>query len=496
MKQSPQLRLGQSLTMTPQLQQAIRLLQLSTLELQNETQQVLDSNPLLESTDDASGDNRVTSSSQTQNSDNNANDDPGQQERTTIDQSVRLDEQGDIPKDLPVDSAWDDIYDIPKSQGAATGGADVQDYLINKSVSETLREHLVEQLDLIPFGEVDFEIATAIIDTINQDGYLTTSLEELHRDLSKENDIELDEVEAVLHQIQNFDPSGVAACNLAECLSLQLKHFSADIPWKVEALAIINNWMDLLAARDYKQLKRKMRLSDESLKKAIELIRSLNPRPGSTSFSSEAQYIVPDVFVKKYNGVWMVELNGETTPKLRINNHYASMIRFADASADNKYLKNQLQEAKWFIKSLQSRNETLLKVSTCIVEKQRGFLEHGEEAMKPLVLRDVAEIVSMHESTISRVTNQKFMHTPQGIFELKYFFSSHVNMTEGGECSATAIRAFIKKLVANEVQSKPLSDNTIAVILSEQGIKVARRTVAKYRESLGIAPSNERKHLM
>lgn len=286
------------------------------------------------------------------------------------------------------------------------------------------------------------------------------------------------------------------ARDLRECLLLQLRQLDADTPWLTEAKRLTGDYLDLLGSRDYSQLMRRLKLKEDDLRQVIELIQSLNPRPCSQISANEPEYVVPDVLVRKHNERWLVELNQEAVPRLRVNPQYAGFVRRADSSADNTFMRNQLQEARWFIKSLQSRNETLMKVATQIVEHQRGFLEYGDEAMKPLVLHDIAEAVGMHESTISRVTTQKFMHTPRGIYELKYFFSSHVSTSEGGECSSTAIRAIIKKLVAAENQKKPLSDSKIAGLLEAQGIQVARRTVAKYRESLGIAPSSERKRLI
>ncbi len=497
MKQSIQLRLGQHLTMTPQLQQAIRLLQLSAVDLQTEIQEALDSNLMLEATDDA-----TTSESDAQ-SDGLALDEGLERDRINNAEIAKLEAealpstQTDIPEELPVDSAWEDVYE---SVAAPTGLADANqaDYEIQRGASETLRDHLMWQLNLTPLGDTDRIIATVIVDAIQDDGYLGTSLEEIRQGLVEHEGLELeaDEVEAVLRSVQNFDPTGVAARNPKECLQIQLQQIDPGTPWLAEARQLVDQYLDLLAAQQYQQLKRKMKLPDEALHNAIDLVRSLNPRPGRLIEDNQTQYITPDVFVQKKSGVWKVELNPEASPRLKINAHYASLVRRADNSDDNVYLKNHLQEARWFLKSLQSRNETLLKVATSIVEHQRAFLEYGEEAMKPLVLRDVAEDVAMHESTISRVTTQKYMRTPRGIFELKYFFSSHVGTSGGGECSATAIRALIKKLVAAEKPNKPLSDNKIAEILSEQGINVARRTVAKYRESMAIPPSNERKRLI
>ena len=530
MKPSLQLKIGQHLTMTPQLQQAIRLLQLSTLDLQQEIQQALDSNPMLEvdesennspdqqendinqdlnnSQDDFSEDRKTDSSEASLNSNSEQNTnaidddktlDSHQDDQATMD--VEINDRENIPDDLPVDSAWDDIYQ-PSSAGlsAQGSGEDEQGFEARNAAAETLYDHLTWQLNLTPFSDIDRAIGYAIIEAIDDNGYLTVGLEDIldsvRSNEEEDYDVELDEVEAVLHRIQQFDPPGIAATDLQSCLMIQLKQLPEDTPWLKEAITIVSQHLALLGNRDYNQLMRRMKLKEEQLKESLLLIQTLTPHPGATITPSEAEYIVPDVIVKKVKNRWTVELNQDVSPKLRINNGYASLIRRADSSADNTYLKNSLQEAKWFLKSLQSRNETLLKVATRIVEHQRGFFEYGDEAMKPLVLHDIAESVGMHESTISRVTTQKYMHTPKGIYELKYFFSSHVSTDSGGECSSTAIRALVKKLVASENPRKPLSDSKIAEILREQHIKVARITIAKYRESLSIPPSNERKRLV
>jgi len=482
--------------MTPQLQQAIRLLQLSSLELNNEIQDALESNPMLEVTEpdepdvNASPDNSPIKEKASASEDIAAAD---------TDKAMA---QSEIPDELPVDTAWEDIYEPPAYQslnGNASGGGSFNDREmdISSSDSESLHEHLSWQMSLTPFSDTDMQIAIAIVDAITEDGYFTTAISEIHESLVTDiPELEHDEIEAVLRQIQNFDPPGVAACDIQECLHLQLSQLGSDTDSKELAMTLVSQHLDLLAGHDFNQLMRKMKLAEPELQEVIDLIRSLNPRPGSQISSQKAEYIVPDVFVRKVKGVWKVELNPDVAPKLNINSTYANLIRRADNSKDNNYLKDNLQEARWLIKSLQSRNETLLKVATCIVERQRGFLEHGEEAMKALVLHDVAETVEMHESTISRVTTRKYLHTPRGIFELKYFFSSHVSTASGGECSSTAIRALIKKLIAAEEEKKPLSDNKITLILAQQGINVARRTVAKYREAMSIPPSNERKRLM
>jgi RNA polymerase sigma-54 factor len=363
--------------------------------------------------------------------------------------------------------------------------------------TETLQDYLLWQMRLTPFSDQDEAIALTIIDSIDESGYLITSLDEILLAVNNADEsLEMDEVEAVLKRIQHFDPIGVAARSVQECLLIQLNQFSADTPWLNEARLAIKDHMDLLGARDYRNLARKLQLKENELKDVLDLIQTLEPRPGSRVMPSESAYVIPDVSVLKKHGRWVVELNPDAMPKIRINETYASMARHARNSSDSQFIRSHLQEAKWFIKSLESRNETLLKVANCIVQQQQNFFEYGEEAMKPMVLNDVAEEVEMHESTISRVTTQKFMHTPRGIFELKYFFSSHVNTDSGGECSSTAIRALIKKLVAAENPAKPLSDSKIADLLTEQGIMVARRTIAKYRESLSIPPSSQRKRLL
>jgi RNA polymerase sigma-54 factor len=477
--------------MTPQLQQAIRLLQLSTVELQAEIQQALESNPMLENQEDAD---------QSSDSEFSSNDSDKSGDASSSSDDSGLDMKADqLPQDLPVDSNWEDTYDVGVNYSSyqGTGGDDNNRDFENRSTeSESLQDYLTWQLQLTPFSDSDMAIATAVVDSVNEDGYLTTSAEDIQEQLGDEFEVELDEIEAVIHRVQNFDPPGVAARDLRESLLIQLKQtVPADTAWFDQAKRLLEDHFALLANRDFNQLMRRLKVDEDGLRETVKLIHSLNPRPGSSIASSQAEYIVPDVYVRKEKGKWIVSLNPESTPKLQVNSLYASYIQRANKSADNTYLQSQLQEARWLIKSLQSRNETLLKVATCIVERQQAFLETGEEAMKALVLHDVAESVGMHESTISRITNKKYMHTPRGIFELKYFFSSHVSTASGGECSSTAIRALIKKMVAAEDARKPLSDSKIAKILSEQGINVARRTVAKYRDAMAIPPSNERKRI-
>jgi RNA polymerase sigma-54 factor len=542
MKQSLQLKLGQQLTMTPQLQQAIRLLQLSTLDLQQEIQEALDSNPMLEVEDSfdtpsstntefeesdyartqeisapetAGEDNFSDSESYSAASDSYSESSYGDEgfgessfsegeSYTEVDNYAGTDDYSEsatewneaIPSDLPVDTSWDDVYQTTQTSGTSNFDNEDTDFESRRAANDSLYDHLMWQLNLTPMSDRDRIIAMAIIDAVEPSGMLSVTLEDIHSGLIAEwDDLELDEVEAVQHRLQQFDPCGACSQNLAECLTVQLQQFDPKTPFLAEAKLITKQYLPLLASRDFRQLMRRTKLKEEELSQAVALIQSLNPRPGDMIASGDTEYVVPDVFVEKREGRWVVELNPEIAPRLRINADYASLVKRADSSSDNTFLKDNLQEARWFLKSLQSRNETLLKVASCIVEKQRGFLEYGAEAMKPLVLHDIAEIVEMHESTISRVTTQKFMHTPQGIFELKYFFSSHVSTDSGGECSSTAIRALIKKLVSAENPKKPLSDSKITDLLGEQGIQVARRTIAKYRESLNIPPSNERKTL-
>ncbi|CED62096.1 DNA-directed RNA polymerase subunit N [Moritella viscosa] len=503
MKPSLQLRMSQSLAMTPQLQQAIRLLQLSTLELQQEIQEALDSNPLLEQEDPNTTQPNGAESSDEHNLDNNDT----VTDASQIEVSDALASEA-MPDELPNDSNWDDVY-TPQIQthGSAGGGIDGLDQVYQGETSEGLYEHLMWQMELTPFTDTDRAIAVAIIDGIDDHGYLHQTCEDIlssvnsdHQELSdsssSEEQIELDEIEAVLKRIQHFDPIGVAARSLQECLLIQLQHLPKNTPWLTECQQIIQSHMDLLGNRDYRQLSRKTKLKEPQLKEIMQLIQSLEPRPGNVIDQTEGLYVIPDVLVKKKNNQWVVELNPDIVPRLKVNNEYSNLSTGNRNSSDGQFIRTHVQEAKWFIKSLESRNETLLKVTKSIVQRQVDFFEYGDEAMKPMVLNDIAEEVEMHESTISRVTTQKFMHTPRGIFELKFFFSSHVSTDNGGECSSTAIRALIKKLVAAENAIKPLSDSKIADLLADQGIKVARRTIAKYREALSIPPSNQRKSLL
>ena len=546
MKQSLSLKLGQQLKMTPQLQQAIRLLQLSALELEQEIQDNLDANPLLEVEDEFNGDDSGDSSTASEAPADIADTPMGEASGDDISQSLASgaefddeyandfadDRPDNLPSDygeqmvaaelpdlamdgpgesdvsdqlqapltdeIPVDSNWDDVY--PQ---APSGTASENDYDVgtNDSADETLESHLLWQLNLTPMAPSDRVIAMAIIDEITDDGLLGTTLEEICETLARSHEGSdappaLEEIEEILQRVQQFDPIGVGARDLQECLLLQLEQLDETTPWLTEARDLVATHLHVLGNKDFVTLVRQTHLSESQLSQVVALIRTLQPRPGAALFEETADYEVPDVLVRKDQGRWLVELNPETLPKVRINNTYASLIKSVPTGPDKDYLRDNLQEAKWFLKSLQTRHDTLLKVATKIVEVQQGFLEHGPMAMKPLILADIAEQVDLHESTISRVTNRKYLATPQGLFELKYFFSSHVGTSTGGEVSSTAIRALIRQVTADENPRKPLSDSKIAAILAEQNINVARRTVAKYRESLSIPPSNERKQLV
>ncbi|RKQ40412.1 RNA polymerase factor sigma-54 [Enterobacter sp. R1(2018)] len=477
MKQGLQLRLSQQLAMTPQLQQAIRLLQLSTLELQQELQQALENNPLLEQTDP----HEEIDAQETR-------------ENEALDTREAL-EQKEMPDELPLDASWDEIYTAGTPSGTGTDYIDDELPVYQGETTQSLQDYLMWQVELTPFTDTDAAIATSIVDAVDETGYLTVTLEEILESMG-DDEVSLDEVEAVLKRVQRFDPIGVAARDLRDCLLIQLSQYAKETPWLNEARLIVSEHLDLLANHDFRSLMRVTRLKEDVLKAAMCLIQSLDPRPGQSIQTGEPEYVIPDVLVRKAQGKWIVELNSDSIPRLKINQQYAALGTSSRNDSDSQYIRSNLQDAKWLIKSLESRNDTLLRVSRCIVEQQQGFFEHGEEHMKPMVLADIAQAVEMHESTISRVTTQKYLHSPRGIFELKYFFSSHVNTESGGEASSTAIRALVKKLIAAENPVKPLSDSKLTTMLSDQGIMVARRTVAKYRESLSIPPSNQRKQLV
>ena len=476
MKPTLQLKLGQSLTLTPQLQQAIKLLQMSTLDLQQTIQETLETNPLLEREEDYIDDG--------ESGDDSASDNP-------VD-LVSVPEPSP-ESELAVDTRWEDL--MPSSAPPVnTDFVDDGPFGERDATPESLHHHLLWQLNVTRFSDTDRTIALSLIDAIDENGRLTQTPEDILFGLGSE-DVEIDEVLAVLHRLQHFEPTGVFAADLRECLLLQLRQMPADVQHRELAGALVSRHLDQLTTFNAKQLARRLRASEADIISARELIKSLDPYPGASIGEDDTQYVIPDVFVKRTEGYWRVELNPDIAPRLRINDSYANLTH-TGSDQDKSFVKDNLQEARWFMRSLLSRNETLLKVAGKIVELQRGFLEHGDVAMKPLVLSDIAEEVGLHESTVSRATTQKYMHTPRGVYELKYFFSAHVATAEGGECSSTAIKAHIKTLINNEDAGKPLSDSKLCSKLEEKGLIVARRTVAKYREQLHIPPSNERKRLI
>ncbi len=485
MKPSLQLKMGQQLTMTPQLQQAIRLLQLSSAELQQEIQEALDSNPMLETAE-----TRIEAPEAPQQTGEQPPDFNEAAPCELVKEEAQWSEA--IPSELPLDSKWDDIY---SSMPALVD--DDMDAHARSGTVDSLQDHLEWQLNLSPMSNRDLLIGLTIIEAIKPDGYLSCPLEDITHALAGELDqLEHEEVKVLQHRIQQFDPLGCASQNLQECLKLQLTQQDVSEPLLTITRQLIDEHLEALGSHDYATIMRKLHIRKERLGEALQVIQRLNPKPGEAIALLSSEYVIPDVVVKKYKGCWIAELNADALPKLRINASYAGMVKRSNTTRDNTFMKNHLQEARWFLKNLQNRHETLLKVTQKIVEHQQDFFTEGEAAMKPLVLADIADAVGMHESTISRVTTQKYMHTPRGLFELKYFFSSHVSTREGGECSSTAIRALIRKMVSEENLRKPLSDNKISSLLNERGIKVARRTIAKYRESLQIPPSNERKRLV
>lgn len=466
MKPSLQLRIGTHLTMTPQLQQAIALLQLSTLDLRQEIQQALESNPMLD-IDDGFGEEDAA--------------EPAVDDWTD-----------EIPGELSTDSEWSDTY----QDMAPSGSGEAPDFERNAN-GESLHDHLLWQLAMIDLSEREKLIAESLIDAVGTSGYLDTSLDEICNGLREQglSGLKSNDVEQVLLRLQQFEPTGVCARELRECLLLQLGALPDDTPLLPQAKRLVRQFLEALANDDRKMLKRRLRLEDDQLDAVIALVRSLDPRPGQAFGDSGNDYVIPDLIARHSPEGWRIELNPDALPRMRIQPDYAALIKRADKSDDNTFMKQHLQEARWLLKSLSSRNDTLLRVGREIMSRQFDFLEQGEEAMKPLILADIAQAVEMHESTISRVTTQKYIHTPRGVFELKYFFSSHVGGDEGDAHSSTAIRARIKKLVGEEPPRKPLSDSKLVDALAASGIKVARRTVAKYREAMGIPPSSERKRL-
>lgn len=478
MKHSLQLRLSQHLTLTPQLQQSIRLLQLSTLELNQEIERLLQDNPLLER-EDGAGEAAAPPRELQQSETGDATASSGESDAQTAPAGE--------------ESAAFDLED-GTSYGSSSGNdGDDDGYSPLAEHPPSLRDHLAEQLSLLHLSERDKQLVQMLVDSLNEDGYLPQSLEEIGAMLPEELEVGQDDLSIALQHLQHLEPIGIGARNLAECLALQLAAMPEDTPQRDAALEIVRNHLDALAARDFAGLKRTLKCDDACLRAVQKLITSLNPRPGRDFSAEETRFVVADVIVRKIKGVWSAALNPDAMPRLRINRMYADILQRNRGGAQQ--LNSQLQEARWLIKNVQQRFDTILRVSQAIVDRQRNFLEHGEVAMRPLVLREIAETLGLHESTVSRVTTQKFMHTPRGIFELKYFFGSHVATETGGAASSTAIRALIKQLVSAENTRTPLSDGQISELLGQQGIVVARRTIAKYRESMQILPVNLRKTL-
>jgi RNA polymerase sigma-54 factor len=485
MKPTLQFRLSQHLTLTPQLQQSIRLLQLSTIELNQEIERLLMENPILER-EDGESDAAAAAGPPV----------PESEARAQAPSDETASGNPERNEELPPDFAapWRGTED--------SSSDDDGDRTLAAPDLPTLRDHLNSELALTNLGTRDRALVGLLIDALDEDGYLTQSLEDIAALMSAKAEVNVEELAIVLRHLQNFEPAGVGARTPGECLALQIRAIREQAaeadpaagPATVLALRICEQHLELLASRDYVRLKTLTGADDETLRAAQALIRGLNPRPGAAFAKVEARYVIPDVLVRKVKGVWRASLNQEAMPRLRVNRLYAELAARPRGSGGNA-LASQLQEARWLIKNVQQRFDTILRVSQAIVERQRHFIEHGEVAMRPLVLREIAQTLGLHESTISRVTTQKYMATPRGTFELKYFFGSHVATDAGGSASSTAIRALIKQLVAAEDARAPLSDARISKILGEQGIVVARRTIAKYRESLQIPPVNQRKAL-
>lgn len=487
MKQSLHLRVGQTLAMTPALQQAIKLLQLSSLDLQQEIRQAVESNLMLEFDEEAETGPSIEEQAAGGDAEPPVAEGDGAEPAEVTEVTAA--------EETPVDVEWEEAYEstTPGSGKSAQDEEELYEYRqANLTTERSLREHLLWQAELAPFDDTTCDIALHLIDAINDDGYLEDwpgLCERLKGTLGADTP----QVEAVLKLVQDFDPAGVGARDLSECLRLQLRQLPAEAPEREAALKIVDEHMALLARHDEVALQQALGLDDQRLRDVLSLIQSLQPHPGRPYQAHENNYVAPDVFVVKKEGRWRVSLNPDIAPKVRLNAQYLSLVRRADSSKDQQTLKQHLQEARYFLSSLESRNDTLLRVAQSIVEEQRAFLEYGDEAMRPLVLRDIADRLGIHESTVSRATANKYMLTPRGLYELKHFFSSHVQTVQGGTCSATAIQAMIKRLVTAEPPDEPLSDSTLADLLLKDGIRVARRTVAKYREALGIPPSHERR---
>jgi RNA polymerase sigma-54 factor len=467
LKPSLQLKLGQTLTMTPQLQQAIRLLQMPALELQAHIRELLETNVMLE---------------------------PEEGESTGVFETVVTAGESQAPPraENPVevlDEGWGE-RSVGPAETPWSADEDERQQEYADTAGQSLQDHLLWQLELASLAPRQLAIARAIVDAISDDGYLTESLEEIAGTLRPELECPQAEIETALTDVQSLDPPGVGARSVGECIELQLRQLDPATPGHNTALEIARHHLDLVAQRELSLLRRELRTTEEEIAAALALVRSCHPRPGATVSAGKAEYVVPDVFVRRTDHGWGVEINAATLPRVRLNQGYAGLI---GRTASHATMRAQLQEARWLLKSLEIRHETLMKVARSIVERQTAFLDHGEEHMRPMILKDIAEAVAMHESTISRVTSGKYMHTPRGVFELRYFFSSQVEGVDGSGTSSTAIRAKIKKLIKDENPHDPLSDGRIAELLSGEGIPVARRTVAKYREAMGLATSNERR---
>jgi RNA polymerase sigma-54 factor len=478
LKPSLQLKLSQQLTMTPQLQQAIRLLQLPIMELQTQIQTALDENLMLEVEEpEAAAEDAAAETPAAPDSDDHEDD---------------YGEAGSEPEPevaVAAETNWEDTPKTGPSEAPKNNDPRSTIEYADRS-EETLRDHLFWQLELENLDARTTAIGQAVIDAVNDDGYLTDDLATICATLAPDLIAPVEEVERVLVElVQQFDPVGVAARSVSECVLLQLNQLVPDTPGLALAKRIATEHLALVAEHQYGALKRLTRTSEGEIEVAVALVRACQPRPGANVFATPPEYVVPDVFVRRHEGQWVVELNNSMSPQLKVNQLYAGSLGRGE---EYDALKAQLQEARWLIRSLEIRNETLLKVALTIVQRQTEFLEHGDERMRPMVLRDVAETIEMHESTVSRVTTNKYMHTPRGVFEFRYFFSSHVAGNEGDQ-SSTAVRAKIRKLVSAEDPAKPLSDSQIADMLSEGGVKVARRTVAKYREAMKIPSSSDRK---
>jgi len=495
MKQALGMRMGQALTMTPALQQAIRLLQLSTLDLKQEIQQAIESNLMLELDDDYSSEAEAGAEAADEAETALRTESSSELTGEVAATEVRGDEP--LSDEMPVDADWSDVYDTP-SKSESSSASDDEDAFeyrrANQHSGETLQEHLRWQAQLLPLKEWEAEVADYLIDAINEDGYLE-DWDEACAHFREAMGLSTAQMERVLRQIQEFDPAGVAGRDLGECLRLQLLQAETSDADRKLALTLVEHHLPLLARRDYPALRRATGKDEASLKTALGLIQTLQPHPGRPYAAHESDYIEPDVYVTKHQGRWRVGLNREATPVVRINPHYLAMVKRADSSRDQVTMKTHLQEARYFLHSLQSRNDTLLRVAQCIVDEQRAFLDYGPEAMRPLVLRDVAGQLGIHESTVSRATANKYLLTPRGLFELKHFFSSHVQTSDGGVASATAIQAMLRRLISAENPAQPLSDAALADLLQQEGIQVARRTVAKYREAMNLPPSHERRPL-